>query len=670
MSRYLLIGMLLVFSVSVNAEKITFDDLYNITKISDPHISPDGNHIAFTLTKNNLDSNKSVSHIWTMNSDGTGLSQYTFGENNCSSPRWTNEGKTLYYLSAVNESGSQFCFYDPEKNSTIPLSSVVTGVGNISMLSDGSGCIFVSTVYPDCPDDSCNKARLEAEENNPVKAKLYDHLLYRHYSSWYDGCIEQLFKLNIDNGQHTKLFPTPFGDHNTLFSSFAVSPDGEEICVSMNTDTMPAVFINYDLFTIPIEGGELKRVTTSRGHDTYPSYSPDGRYLAYIKMARAGYESDQRDLVIIDRQSNRATNFTLNTDHSIGEYVWSPDSKAVYFNVIDKGFSKIFRVDIESKEVTVVLDGAVYNNLRISPDNTYLLLTRSLSHQPYELFRYDLKDKKMTQLTHFNDELVRGLDMKPAEEFWFAGFQGDSVHGFLTYPPDFDPEEKYPMVLLIHGGPQWCWLGDFNYYGWNTQLTAAEGYIVAQIDPHGSIGYGQRFKSYISTNWGKGDFDDLMLGVDYLIENYPFIDSTRLAAMGRSYGGFMANWICGHTDRFKCLVSVDGTFNHLSDYGTTEELWFPEWEFNGTPWSNTEEYVRSSPMTYAENFKTPTLVIHGQKDYRVDLSEGLQMFTALQRMGVPSQLLYFPNEGHSVHQLKNLRYVYDKQFAWLKRWLN
>jgi dipeptidyl aminopeptidase/acylaminoacyl peptidase len=246
---------------------------------------------------------------------------------------------------------------------------------------------------------------------------------------------------------------------------------------------------------------------------------------------------------------------------------------------------------------------------------------------------------------------------------------GDSIHGFLTKPPGFDPSRKYPLALLIHGGPQFCWLGEFNYYGWNTQLVAAQGYVVAQIDPHGSVGYGIKFQEYVSGHWGMGDYDDLMKGVDHLTATCPFIDSTRMAALGRSYGGFMTNWICGHTDRFRCLVTIDGTFNHMSDYGATDELWFPEWEYKGTPWTNRDEYVRSSPSTYAANFKTPTLLIHGQRDYRLDVSEAFQMFTTLQRQGVPSQLLYLPDESHNASKLENLRIIYNRELEWLARWL-
>jgi dipeptidyl aminopeptidase/acylaminoacyl peptidase len=326
-------------------------------------------------------------------------------------------------------------------------------------------------------------------------------------------------------------------------------------------------------------------------------------------------------------------------------------------------------MDVKWGQLELLLDDAVYTDLAVSPDGKYLVLSRSLADEPYELFRYDIKKEKLTRLTFFTDGVVNSLDLSRPEDFWFAGFNGDSVHGFLTLPPFMEPGEKYPLVLLIHGGPQWCWLGDFNYYGWNTQLVAAQGYVVAQIDPHGSLGYGLAFKEYVSGNWGRGDYEDLMLGVDYLIERYSFIDSNRLAALGRSYGGFMVNWICGHTDRFSCLIGIDGSANEVSSYGTTEELWFPEWEFSGTPWSNPEEYRRASPLTYAADFRTPTMLIHGQRDYRVDLSEGLQMFTALQRMGVPSQFLYYPDEGHNARKIRNLRYGYEQQFDWLRRWL-
>jgi dipeptidyl aminopeptidase/acylaminoacyl peptidase len=387
-------------------------------------------------------------------------------------------------------------------------------------------------------------------------------------------------------------------------------------------------------------------------------------------MARAGYEADQRDLVIYDREKKTHRNLTETFDRSIGYYEWKPFSHTIFFSAIEHGFNKIWSVDIESGEIELQLGDGVYGEFTLSLNGYFMIFSRSYSDQPYELYRFHLGDRQTFPISSHLPKEIRELDLNRGEDFWFVGAMGDSVHGFLTLPPGFDESKKYPLVLLIHGGPQWCWLGDFNYYGWNTQLVAAQGYVVAQIDPHGSVGYGLEFKEYVSGNWGKGDYEDLMKGVDYLIETHSFIDSTRMAALGRSYGGFMTNWICGHTDRFKCLVTIDGTYNHISGYGSTEELWFPEWEYKGTPYDNWDEYVRSSPVTYAANFKTPTMVIHGEYDYRVDLSEGLQMYTALQRQGVPSQLIYLPDEGHNARKIQNLRFLYEKQFEWLKRWLS
>jgi dipeptidyl aminopeptidase/acylaminoacyl peptidase len=512
---------------------------------------------------------------------------------------------------------------------------------------------------------------LEQDKSNPVKAKLFNHLPFRHYNKWADEKIYQLF-VSDTIGNYYRLTD---GKHNaptaTLggYTDYTFSNDGSEICFVMNTDSNLAVSINNDLFITPVEGGKATMLTENKGQDHTPLYSPDGKYISYLSQARAGYESDQNELILYNRKTGDKENITNNFDRSIGYYLWSPDSRYIYFNAIEYGFYKVYRINILNKNIEKLLDDAVYHLHSISSDGRYLAVTRSLSHQPYELYIFDISSKELERLTYFTEDIVKDLDMKPAENFWFEGFNGDSIHGFITYPPDFNPDNKYPLVLLIHGGPQWCWIGDFNYYGWNTQLTSAQDYIVVQIDPHGSIGYGLKFKEHVSGNWGRGDYEDLMLGVDYLLEKHPFIDSTRMAALGRSYGGFMVNWICGHTDRFKCLISIDGSFNQFSDFYTTDELWFPIWEFKGTPVTNPEEYRRASPLTYVENFKTPTMIIHGQRDYRVDVSEAFQMFTALQTMGVPSQFLYFPDEGHSIRKLENLRHVYEKQFEWLAKWL-
>jgi dipeptidyl aminopeptidase/acylaminoacyl peptidase len=670
--RHLLLALLIgLIPVHSEAAKITFDDLYSFPSIGDPQVSPDGLQIAFVVTTNDLDMNESQSHIWVMASDGSGLRQLTFGAKGESNPRWSPKGSAISFL-ADRGDGRQIWLLPMNGGEPRQITNLCTGVKDARWSEDGASIVFRSAVFPDCSDDGCNAQKLAAANEQPTEARMYDHLLFRHYDHWFDGRVDRLFVHDFVTDSTYQLTFT----HNAApissiggHSSHDVSPDGKEVCYETNTDSMPVNSTNSDVFTAAINGGSPVRISAGKGFDGSPLYSPDGKYLSYLSMAREGYESDQTDLILFDLMTNESANLTESFDRSVGQYLWHPSSNAIYFLAIDRGFSCIWSVDVATGEISRLLDGAVCGNLSMSPDGSYLAVTRSLSDQPNELHRYDLADGKLTRLTHLTDSISSNLDLSRPQEFWFPGFNGDSVHGFLTLPPDFDASRKYPLVLLIHGGPQWTWLGDFNYYGWNTQLVAAQGYVVAQIDPHGSVGYGLAFTEYISGNWGKGDFEDLMLGVDYLIAEQPYIDSTRMAALGRSYGGFMVNWICGHTDRFKCLISTDGSYDHISDYGSTDELWFPEWEMKGTPWTNRDEYVRSSPATYSMNFRTPTLVTHGGHDYRVDPSEGFQMFTALQRQGIPSELLFFPDDGHSLQKLQSLRFVYEKQFEWLARWL-
>jgi dipeptidyl aminopeptidase/acylaminoacyl peptidase len=661
----------LVAGTLSSARTITFDDLYSLPACSDPQISPDGRRITFVLQTSDLTTHTRHSQLWMMNADGTGLVQMTHDSAGKFSPRWAPDGSTLLFLSD-GDTGTQVWALPASGGEPKAVTSLATEVSSFECLPSGDGLLIVSRVFPDCDTDSCNQARSAEQEAMPVKARLFDRLLFRHYNRWADGRVKRLFVTDLTDGSHrvvaadTHDVPTALlGGHG----DYAVSADGRQICFAMCTDSMPAVRVNNDLYIVLFSGGEAVRLTDAPGLEVSPRYSPNGRYLAYHAVGRAGYESDQRDLMIYNRETDQHSNITADFDLSVGAFAWGPRTKSVYFSAIDRGYSKIFRVDIPSQKTEMLLGDANYDDLRVSPDGEYLLVQRSRSDEPSEIYRFDMASRRLTRLTYFTDDVVKDLDMSRAEEFWFTGAAGDSVHGFMVKPPGLQPDKRYPLALLIHGGPQWCWLGDFNYYGWNTQLVAAQGYVVAQINPHGSLGYGLEFKEYVSGNWGKGDYEDIMKGIDFLIAHYPFIDSTRMAALGRSYGGFMVNWICGHSDRFRCLVSVDGCFDHISDYGSTDELWFPEWEYKGTPWNNPEEYVRSSPSTYAGNFRTPTMVIHGQRDYRVDVSQGLQMFTALQRMGVPSQLLYFPDEGHNVHKLENLRYAYETQFEWLARWL-
>jgi len=656
---------------SIHAEKIKFDDLYSYPTLISPRFSPDGRQILFTVKTYDLDSNCTKIRIWKMNRDGSQQSRITDGPASEWNPIWTPNGRQIIYESDKGDN-YQIHLWDFENKNSQKLTSLTMGARDAILSPSGDKILFISESYPGCITDSCNKIKKAAEEVNPIKARLYEKLMFRHYNRWDDDWVSQLFIFDI-SGDSLYQLTSEISDAPTStlggYIDYAFSNDGSQICFVVNRDSILALGTNNDLYVVPVTGGEPIKITQNKGQDHTPRYSPDGKYISYKSQARAGYESDQNELMLYDRKSGEIENLTADFDYSIGSYIWCPESKYIYFLAVKHGFNMLWRISIRNQEVENLLSDAVYGGFDLSPDGREIVLLRSLSDEPNEIYLYTIKSKNLKRLTYFTEEITKRLNMNRADQFWFEGFNGDSVHGFLTLPPDFDSTCRYPMVYLIHGGPQWCWLSNFNYYGWNTQLMAAQGYVVAQVNPHGSVGYGLKFKEYVSGNWGKGDYEDLMMGIDYLLLNYPFIDSTRMAALGRSYGGFMINWMNGHTDRFKCMIGIDGTFNQISEYGTTDELWFPEWEAKGTPWTNYEEYLRTSPSTYAADFRTPTMFIHGQLDYRVDVSEGIQAFTTLQRMGIPSQLLYFPDEGHSIRKIANIRYVYEKQFEWLARWL-
>ncbi|MBD3170355.1 MAG: prolyl oligopeptidase family serine peptidase [candidate division Zixibacteria bacterium] len=437
----------------------------------------------------------------------------------------------------------------------------------------------------------------------------------------------------------------------------------------MNTDSSLELSTNNDLFIVSAEGGTYTRITGNPANDAAPHYSPDGKYIAYKAMSRPGFESDKNVLTLYNRKNGGTVKLTEDFPLSVGDIIWASNSKEIYFTAIESGHVSLYKLPLKKRNIEKVLSGAVHWKFQLFPDNRGLCYIKIAADRPGEIYTFDIKNGTEVRLTYYTENLFSKLDVQPPEHFCFEGADGDSIHGMLTYPPGFDESRKYPLVLLIHGGPQWTWLDEFNYYGWNKYLVAAQDYIVVQIDPHGSRGYGQDFTDAVSKDWGGKDYRDLMMGLDYLIAEHDFIDENKLAAMGRSYGGYMTNWIEGQTGRFKCLVTVDGLFDLISAYYTTEELWFPEWEMGGPPWEDPRLYGERSPIAYLENFKTPMLIVHGQKDYRVDLSQALGMFTVLQRKGVESRLLYFPDEGHSIHGMKNLEYFYEVQFDWLAKYL-
>jgi dipeptidyl aminopeptidase/acylaminoacyl peptidase len=652
---------------------IAVEDMWKLGRVSDPQVSPDGKTIAYVITRYNMDENKGASSIFLVSIDGKDSREFNTGMELSSDPVWSPDGKEIAFV-ADDTSGISQVYVEAANGGTPKrITSTTLGASGILWSPDGKHIAFVSDVFPECTSDSCNMARENQLEKGKLKAKLFTNLPYRVWNYWKDGKRSHLFVVGKDGGTPVDLTP---GDYDTPpidlggRMDYTFSPDSKEVCYVKNTDRMVAVSTNNDLFTVSINGIGTKRITTNKSNDNQPLYSPDGRYIAYRAQFVPGFESDRSRLMLYDRKESAVINLTEKFDQSVDEVVWSPNSKKLYFNSDDEGYHNIFEVDTSTGKIEKITENSTNTEFAITPDGKQLIFLRQSVTRPNDIYKINLETREVTQLTHANDSLLAQLDMNPWESFWFTGAGGTSVEGFLIKPPHFDPHIKYPMVYLIHGGPQEQWMDEF-HYRWNAELFAAPGYVVVMVNPRGSTGYGQKFTDEISGDWGGKVFVDLMDGVDYVTSRYSFIDKDKIAAAGASYGGYMMNWMEGHNDKgiFKCLVSHDGVYDALSMFGSTEELWFPVWEFKGTPWSNPELYKKWSPSTYVDNFKTPMLVIHGQNDFRLDVSQGFQLFTALQLQGVPSEMLYFPNEFHFVVKPQDSRLWYDTVLGWIGKYI-
>jgi dipeptidyl aminopeptidase/acylaminoacyl peptidase len=655
----------------------TFEEMMALKRVGDPQVSPDGRWVMFSAVEVDLEENTKKPHLWIVPASGGQSKQITNGQAGEDRGRFSPDGKSiLYSSSAVGGSQQWIAGFNSESGTpsgdSRQLTFISTEADGGLWAGDGKHIVFVSEVYPDCKDDACNKAHDEELANSKVKAKVFTHLFYRHWSSYTRFKRSHLFVIPAAGGAPVDITP---GDHDVPPFSlggqdlYAISPDGQEVAFTSNIDEVEATSTNNDVFVVPITGGTPKKISNSPGGDSTPLYSPDGRYIAYRSQARAGYESDRFRLFLFDRKSGATTDLTKNFDRWVNAYAWAPDSATIYFAGDDRGGSPLWRVNASGGEPEKIVPG-YDDEPAIAPDGKTIFFSRMSIQAPNEIYKASIPVSGMAetqQLSHVNDSVFSLIEMSPLESFEFTGANKTKVQGFLLKPPGFNASQKYPVKFLIHGGPQGAWGDDWSYR-WNPELFAANGYVVVMINPRGSTGYGQKFIDEINGDWGGKPFVDLMRGLDYVEKTYPFVDKDRECALGASYGGYMIDWLLGHTTRFKCLVAHDGMFNTVSSFGTTEELWFNTWEFKGTPWTNPGTYKKWSPNLSATKFKTPTLVVHGQLDYRLDVSEGFQLFTTLQLLKVPSKMLYFPDEGHWVLKPQNSRLWYKTVNGWVDQW--
>jgi dipeptidyl aminopeptidase/acylaminoacyl peptidase len=772
--------------VSSGKHPFTFEDMMKLKRVGAPVPSPDGKWVVFDAEDVDLEANTKISHLWIVPAQGGESRRLNPTPNHEERPRFSPDGKKLIWTSkATDPTQIWMCDFDTSAGTLVgqprQVTNISTGADGAIWSPNGMNIVLVSTVYPDCQDDACNKQRDDEQKKSKVKAKIFTRLFYRHWNAYTEFKRSHLFVVSADanadrntdlqsvrpaelnsaepdkaqtaenisagrTGQ-SPVFRQPRdltpGDHDVPpfhlggQDMYAISPDGQEVAYTSNIESeagpafVEATSTNNEIFIVPMAGGnrqsgsDPKKISTSPGSDSTPLYSPDGKYIAWRSQARAGFESDKWRLMLYDRQSGKTVDVTQEFRGSVGSFAWALSSTEIFVSGEDHGESPIFLLGSEVGKATELLrvhaddlmcsqNGNVlcFSLASISAPNEIACLPLHPSElqigneAPRKLTEFTVPFGKVT-VTHMNDATLSQIDMQPLESFTFKGANDEEVQGFMVKPPGFNQAKKYPLKFLIHGGPQGAW-GNSWTYRWNAELFAApsspqsvgqysvepksgtspggstesrptkansplakgatDGYVVVMINFHGSTGYGQKFTDSISGDWGGKPYVDLMKGLDYLEKTYPFIDKNREAALGASYGGYMANWLLGHTDRFKCIVSHDGTFNTESAYGTTEELWFPEWEFKGPPWKQRELYRKWSPHLFAEKFKTPTLVVHGQNDYRLDVSEGFQLFTALQRLKVPSKMLYFPDEGHWVLKPQNSRLWYKTVNDWVDQW--
>jgi dipeptidyl aminopeptidase/acylaminoacyl peptidase len=658
--------------VAAETHPFGFDDLIGMERLSGPVPSPDGRWIVFERRTYSLEENKSLTDLWVVSSDGATLRQLTTHEASDSGATWHPGSRRVAFLSSRSDS-SQIWELSMEGGEARQLTDLPVDVESGRWSPDGKRLAFSAAVYIDCEDLECTAKRDEENEETGLKAMVFDRLLYRHWDNWEDGKRNHVFVMAADGegdpvdvmqGVDADCPTVPFGGRE----EYAWTPAGDGIVYTAKTAANPERNTDYDLFLARIAGGEAVKLTAdNRAWDTGPLFSPDGKHMAYLAMSRPGYEADRFQVILYDPDGKQRRSLTADWDRSAGGIAWSADSRSLLVTANDRGHRRIFRVGLDGGAPEQLPGDGYHGGVSSLPDGRIVYLHDSFT-SPAELWSAAADGMDAGPLTRINAERVAAAEMSAPEELWFEGAGGDRVHGWFLKPVGFEKGKRYSLVYVIHGGPQGSSLDHF-HYRWNPQMYAGAGHAVILVDFHGSTGYGQGFTDSINRDWGGKPYEDLMTGLDHVLESRDWIDPERMCAAGASYGGYMTNWIEGQTDRFRCLVNHDGLFSLRSFYYSTEELWFPEWDLGGPPWESPDIYRKWSPETYVENWKTPMLVIHGGKDYRVADSEGLGAFTALRRRGIESKLLYFPGENHWVLSPKNMKLWNETVLGWLDQFL-
>jgi dipeptidyl aminopeptidase/acylaminoacyl peptidase len=667
------------------AQPFSARDLVRLERISELAVSPDGKRVAYTLRTTDMDANKGRTAVWLLDTRKHAAAvRLTEVGTNAGSAEWSADGHSIYFLS--NRSGSSQVWRmdaaridaqhtapgeEPAQITNLPLD-----VGSFRVSPAMDRVLVSIEVFPDCADLACTRQRLDAAAHAPERGVLYDKLFVRHWDTWGDGRRSQLFGIALDasglaNATPQRLSPgigdvpgKPFGGRE----DYAFSPDGRQVAFSMRSGKVGEPWsTNFDIYLVAAGGGQPQNLTADNpAWDGQPAFSPDGTQLAYVATDRPGFEADRFHLVLLNLKSGIKRPLTQNWDRSISTFAWSPDGKTLFATTDHLGQHPLWAIDSGTGHSSAITGDGDVEGFTAAPRRVFYTLSTLAS--PADLYAVGIAGGKAQQFTHLNQAALAQRKLGDFEQFSFPGWNAENVFGYVVKPADFKRDRQYPVAFVVHGGPQGS-LANTWHWRWNAQSLAGAGYAVVMIDFHGSTGYGQAFTDSISGDWGGKPLEDLQLGLAAALKQYPWLDGDHMCALGGSYGGYMVNWIAGQwPDRFKCLVTHDGIFDNRTMYYSTEELWFPEWENGGPEYANPAAYAKHNPIDHVGEWKTPTLVIHGQLDYRVPYVQGLSVYTALQRRGIPSELLYFPDENHWVLKPANSVQWYDTVIGWLNRW--